>query len=403
MTQPWPTAQLSEVGSVIRGVSFKQGEAGNRGGEGLIPILRAGNIKEDLDTENEVVWVPGHRVSHDQILRLGDVVVAMSSGSPHVVGKTAQLRRPWHGSAGAFCAIVRFNDPSIVSRFGALWLRSSEFAAWRLARGEGANIQNIRKSDLEAVEIPVPPLAAQQRIVKLLDAAEELRRMRAEADRRTADLIPAIFYEMFGDPTTNAKNWRVLDLGELIVDGPQNGLYKHSSTYGHGTPILRINSFYEGRVTSIEELQRLQLSNEEVEKYSLRENDIVINRVNSPAYLGKSALIPPLLEPTVFESNMMRFAIDADLVDPIFTINYLQTSAIKSQIQAKEKHAIHQSSINQQDVLALKLAVPPLPLQRQFAARVTEVRALEAQQAASRRRLDDLFQSMLHRAFRGEL
>lgn len=59
--------------------------------------------------------------------------------------------------------------------------------------------------------------------------------------------------------------------------------------------------------------------------------------------------------------------------------------------------------INRMELLAFRLNLPPLSLQHQFAARVTEVQALEAQQAASRQLLDHLFQSMLHRAFRGEL
>jgi type I restriction enzyme S subunit len=51
----------------------------------------------------------------------------------------------------------------------------------------------------------------------------------------------------------------------------------------------------------------------------------------------------------------------------------------------------------------LDIPVPPLSVQKKFAARVTKIRELEAEQAASRRRLDDLFQSLLHRAFNGEL
>ena len=53
---------------------------------------------------------------------------------------------------------------------------------------------------MPSIDIPVPPLAEQERIVKLLDEADELRKLRAQADRRTADLIPALFHEMFGDP-----------------------------------------------------------------------------------------------------------------------------------------------------------------------------------------------------------
>jgi type I restriction enzyme, S subunit len=51
----------------------------------------------------------------------------------------------------------------------------------------------------------------------------------------------------------------------------------------------------------------------------------------------------------------------------------------------------------------VRLPLPPLPLQKEFAQQVTEIRELEDGQAASRRGLDSLFQSMLHRAFNGEL
>lgn len=54
-------------------------------------------------------------------------------------------------------------------------------------------------------------------------------------------------------------------------------------------------------------------------------------------------------------------------------------------------------------VMLLEVPLPPLSLQKGFAARVSDIRAMQAEQAASRRRLDDLFQSMLHCAFNGEL
>ena len=52
---------------------------------------------------------------------------------------------------------------------------------------------------------------------------------------------------------------------------------------------------------------------------------------------------------------------------------------------------------------ALRIYLPPFKLQEEFASRVSEIRAVQTEQSASRCRLDDLFQSMLHRAFQGEL
>jgi type I restriction enzyme, S subunit len=66
------------------------------------------------------------------------------------------------------------------------------------------------------LHIPVPPLIEQERIVKLLDEADELRKLRAQADRRTEALIPALFHDMFGDPASNPKGFRKEALEKLI-------------------------------------------------------------------------------------------------------------------------------------------------------------------------------------------
>ena len=66
-------------------------------------------------------------------------------------------------------------------------------------------------------------------------------------------------------------------------------------------------------------------------------------------------------------------------------------------------HQMAQKNINLKILSELTIPVPPLALQKEFAARVSEIRAVQADQSAGRKRLDDLFQSTLHRAFEGEL
>lgn len=227
--------------------------------------------------------------------------------------------------------------------------------------------------------------------------------MRTDADAKAERILPALFIKMFGDPATNPMGWEEVSLGKLIVDGPQNGLYKHASTYGDGTPILRINSFYDGAIDESIELRRLKLADHEIKLYQLRENDIVINRVNgSLEYVGKSALIPRLSEPTVFESNMMRFSVDTTKIDPIYLICHLQTPAVRQQIISKAKH-INQASINQGDVKSLKILLPPKHYQLNFADNVKRMQKIITSQQISRSKLENTFHSILQRAFSGEL
>lgn len=161
-------------------------------------------------------------------------------------------------------------------------LRQLDLSRLKTATG----VPGLTREDAYRETIPVPPLLEQRRIVDLLSRAEGIVRLRREAEKKAAELIPALFLDMFGDPATNPKGWPVAPLGDLLVSGPQNGLYKHSSHYAaDGTPILRIDAFYDGRVKDISALRRVRLSVDECEKFLLGERDVVINRVNSPENL----------------------------------------------------------------------------------------------------------------------
>lgn len=399
---PPVTRPLGDFATVIRGVSFGKTEVSDTSADSDVAVLRAGNIGDELDTNHELVYVPRRLVKEEQMLRPGDIAICMSSGSQSVVGKTAQLAKPWHGSVGAFCAIVRPNIDVCVPEFLAYYLRSPDFRRWTKV-ADGANIKNLRKSELELQPIPAPPVAEQRRIADILARAEGIVRLRRQAAMLGSELIPSLFADMIGDPASNSRGWPMVELGAVISDGPQNGLYKPVSAYGNGTPILRIDAFYDGEVCDLASLRRLQVTEDERRKFGLREDDIVINRVNSPEYLGKSALIPPLSEEIVFESNMMRFSADCTRIEPRFLIQYLQTGFVKRTMLSKAKHAINQSSINQGDVQSIPLMLPPLAEQERFVRQCQTIQSIIGQARLALVKADELFQSLLYCAFRGEL
>lgn len=239
-----------------------------------------------------------------------------------------------------------------------------------VAKGNGSTFAAITRSDLASLEVPVPCLDEQRRIADILNRAAGIRRLRRQAGDIASQLIPALFIKLFGDPAMNPMGWPVRALGNILANGPQNGLYRPATDYGRGTRILRIDSFYDGHVTDLDKLRRLEIDPATVSKYRLRPGDIVINRVNSRPYLGKSAIIPPMREPIVFESNMMRLTLDDTAALPEYVIAFLQLKHARAALIANAKDAINQSSINQQDVTGLRIPVPPLPLQKQFAGTV---------------------------------
>jgi type I restriction enzyme S subunit len=289
--------------------------------------------------------------------------------------------------------------PAIDTEF-AFWIMTSRYMLKRLERvTEGANLPRVDASGFDRIEIPVPPMGEQRRIVEILNKARDVRRFRQQADDLTTQLIPAIFNEMFGHPDRLIFQ----PLARLWRKPPQNGLYKHSDHYGVGTRIVRIGDFYDGEIDDIDSLQRLSLTDKEKQLYSLLPDDILVNRVNSIDFLGKSAICPPLNEPAVFESNMMRFSIDRSRVLPQFLIAYLQHPIALHELRRRAKHAVNQASINQTDLGALPIPVLPLEQQKRFVDIFMEVQEITSREIVTAPMLSALTQSLLTHAFSGDL
>ena len=285
-------------------------------------------------------------------------------------------------------------------RYLRYWLDSHEFRSQITRLVTGSAQQNFGPSHLESIGISLPSLSEQQRIAGLLEQADRLRRTRRYALELSDTFLPAAFLELFGDPAK--PRWPLVSLGEMITTGPQNGLYKPATAYGSGTPIVRIDAYQNGEAIDFTELKRVRLSPEEEETYGLAAGDFLINRVNSRSHLGKSTLVPKLPEPTVFESNMMRFRVSESALVSAYALKFLQTRFLNAQIQKQAKDASNQSSINQDDVEGFAILRPPLPLQQQFAALVERHQHLRATQREALRQAEHLFQSLLHRAFNHE-
>jgi type I restriction enzyme S subunit len=165
----WAYGRLGDAVEVIRGVTYRKEDSRKAAGEGLIPVLRANNIQDAL-VFDDLVYVPTTDVSEDQVLQIGDIVVAASSGSRAIVGKAAQLHHDWYGAFGAFCFVLR-PEQLLEPRFVGWFLQTQEYRNRVSKASAGVNINNLRAEHIEETPFRFPPLLEQQRIA---DALEEL-------------------------------------------------------------------------------------------------------------------------------------------------------------------------------------------------------------------------------------
>ncbi|MCY4593179.1 MAG: restriction endonuclease subunit S [Bryobacterales bacterium] len=203
------------------------------------------------------------------------------------------------------------------------------------------------------------------------------------------------------------NGWAWVPLGQLFSVSPQNGVYKPVSEYGSGTRIIRIGDFYNGKLIPRTKFKRLRLNNEEIDKYKLRNSDLIINRVNSIEHLGKCALISNLNESTVFESNVMRCRVIDNVISKKYVSTYLTSDEGLKRLRENAKHAVNQASINQTDVGNTSVPIPSIEEQHLIVQRVeqqlSQADSLMSQVESHIDEAEVLRQSILSRAFSGRL
>jgi len=290
-------------------------------------------------------------------------------------------------------------DNNLFPRYLLLFLLSK--AEYFEQAGVGATVKGLTIADYQSLKIPVPPLAEQEWIVKLLDEADELRKLRAQADRRTTDLIPALFRDMFGNAGHMVDSARPLSEVAEVVSGVAKGR-RFNGPKPVTVPYIRVANVQAGYL-DLEEIKTIEALPSEVQELTLKKGDVLLTEGGDFDKLGRGALWEHEIANCIHRNHVFRVRVEPSKLPPIYFEKFLQTPTAKEYFLGCAKRTTNLASINMTQLRNLPLPLPPIPLQNEFAARVAEIRAMEAQQAASRRRLDDLFQSMLHRTFRGEL
>jgi type I restriction enzyme S subunit len=270
---------------------------------------------------------------------------------------------------------------------------------------KAAAIPGLNREDAYRQELLVPPLAEQRRIAAILDQADALRTKRREALAQLDSLTQSIFIDMFGDPATNSATSNLQPLESLLEEPFQNGAYFPKETYceSGGAEMVHMSDAFGGCVRR-GQLKRVNCSDEDVKKYSLSTNDILIAR-RSLTYEGaaKPCMIPPSNEPLIFESSFIRIRPNNTKITPIYLFHYLNNERVKNAHIRPYVTKSTISGINQSNLAQVPVMQPPLKLQQEFGMRVQSIEKMQLIQVSSLSVLTELFTSLQHRAFQGNL
>ena len=284
-------------------------------------------------------------------------------------------------------------------RFLKLWLNGREFRSQITKFVTGTAQQNFGPSHLKATKITLPPLAEQRRIAEVLDRAEALRAKRRAALAQLDSLTQSLFLDLFGDPATNPKRWPLRVIRDLL-ESASYGTSEKSGPTGE-FPVLRMNNISRTGEMDFTDLKFMDLEASQHDRYLVRTGDVLFNRTNSVDLVGKTGVYREK-KPVAYAGYLIRLRVNKEN-HPEFLSAFLNSGYSKAMLRGICKSIIGMANINATEIQAMKIPQPPLPLQREFARRVTAVEALKTAQRASLAELDALFATLQHRAFRGEL
>lgn len=260
----------------------------------------------------------------------------------------------------------------------------------------------LNKKKVEQILIPVPPLAEQERIVKLLDEADAIRKLRAQADQRTADLIPALFHEMFGDPVTNPMGWPISLISSIVADlqGGKNVKPAGDGEERNGYRVLKVSAVTSGNFRPTES-KPLPVGYEPPKTHILRSGDLLFSRANTTELVGATCYVEETPANMLLPDKLWRFVWqDATDVEPQYILSLMQhesTRRVLSRMASGSGGSM--KNISKAKLLKFGVPVPPLSLQRNFVDSVAVFRSLQEMQQSADRASSATFEGILYQTF----
>ncbi|HHS9475908.1 TPA: type I restriction-modification system specificity subunit [Raoultella ornithinolytica] len=408
LPEGWGETEIGDIAGVISGGTPKSGIAENfaPSGEGiawLTPADLSGYKKKFISHGARDLSTEGYLSCSAKLMPAGAIL--FSSRAP--IGYVAVASNEISTNQG-FKSFVFTND--IYPDYAYYYLRNIRHIAEEM--GTGTTFKEISGSAAKTLPFVMAPLAEQKIIAEKLDTLlAQVDSTKARLEQipqilkrfRQAVLAAAIsgkLTEKWRD-SPNLSGWRQGKLGDFVKK-PSYGTSSKSSKEGL-VPVLRMGNLQGGKLDWTDLVYTSDTA--EIKKYKLENKDVLFNRTNSPELVGKTAIYNSE-QPAIYAGYLIRVQCLPTL-DPDYLNYHLNSLIAKQYCYSVKSDGVSQSNINAQKLIAYPLHVPPLPEQQEIVRRIEQLFAyadtIEKQVNNALTRVNSLTQSILAKAFRGEL
>lgn len=380
--------RLDEVCEIVMGQA-PSGEAYNTSGDGWPLIAGAGDFGDVYPAAKKFT------TEASKLSKGGDIVLGIRAS----IGEKVLSDRIY--CLGRGVAGLRPKS-RLESRY--LWHWLTHIGPELASKAKGATFKQVNRADIGELPIALPPVLEQRRVAAILDQAEALRTKRRAALSQLDTLTDSIFFELFGDTATNHRGWlENQTLGEVadIVSGVTKGR-KLDDKVTREVPYLSVANVHD-RSLDLSAVKRIFATEQEIARFQLLPNDLVMTEGGDPDKLGRGTLWKGELPECIHQNHIFRVRLTNGHVDPLFLSWLVGSQRGKRYFLRSAKQTTGIASINMTQLRSFPLLVPPISLQREFARRIATVEKLKGVHRDSLAEMDALVASLQHRAFRGEL
>lgn len=388
LPEGWRKFKVRDICILINGRAFKSREWSDRG----LPIIRIQNLNDS----NAEFNFCNFRVEDKYIIENGDLLFAWS-GTPG----TSFGAHIWNRGQGVlnqhiFKVIIK--SENIDRQYLMKFLNYNINLYIDNAHGS-TGLAHITKNKLDESIILLPPIETQRRIVAILDKAEEIRRLRAQAYELVGRLQHSVFLELFGDPATNPKNWVIEPLRNFIsfITSGSRGWAKFYSN--SGSKFIRVQNL-TGHKLNFEKIAFVLPSDTaETRRTKIEPGDLLISITG---IVGLVAVAPFDIDDAYVSQHVAILRLNKS-IDPYFVAAFL-SNPTGGQVQLlKQQYGQTKPGLGLKDIESIKILVPPIELQKRFATILEEINAMSNKIKSSEIECNNLAHTLLEKAFNGEL
>lgn len=250
---------------------------------------------------------------------------------------------------------------------------------------------------LKEVIVPVPPQSVQLQIVNTISKVHSITKKREQQIEALTALKQSLFYDMYLNNVIDKKQNKMKD---LIIES-RNGLSRRGND-DSGEIVLKLRDIRDNTI-DFTNLNRISLTEKEKESYSVNKQDLLLVRVNgNPDYVGRSAIFEGYKESVYFNDHIIRLKLNND-INVGFLSYYLNSRYGLSEFAKQIKTSAGQYTINRKGIDNVNITYPDLSIQNKLIINFKEIDKRINNLESSLSEMKRLYDSLLHKAFNGEL